>query len=274
LKRCNGYRKVVSVPASRDRIGSEGMTVDQLAQRAGTTTRNVRNYQTQGLLPPPRLVGRVGYYDEGHLGRLRLIAQLQDQGFSLAGIAELLRAWEQGRSLADLLGFEEALTAPWTNEEPEFMSLAELLEMFPQAADDPSLGIRAMQLGLIQPDEDGFRVPSPTLLRAGVELVAVGVPLAATQDALAALREDMDRIAARLVGMFERYVWKPYVEAGMPAERLPEVTDALRRMRPLAATTVQATLAQAMQRATAASTAASAIAAAAERPSSDVKEVS
>jgi hypothetical protein len=131
-----------------------------------------------------------------------------------------------------------------------------------------------MQLGLIQPDEDGFRVPSPTLLRAGVELVAVGVPLAATQDALAALREDMDRIAARLVGMFERYVWKPYVEAGMPAERLPEVTDALRRMRPLAATTVQATLAQAMQRATAASTAASAIAAAAERPSSDVKEVS
>jgi hypothetical protein len=60
----------------------------------------------------------------------------------------------------------------------------------------------------------------------------------------------------------------------MPAERLPEVTDALRRMRPLAATTVQATLAQAMQRATAASTAASAIAAAAERPSSDVKEVS
>src|ERR671933_2769737 len=174
-------------------VGREGMTVDELAQRAGTTTRNVRNYQTQGLLPPPTLVGRVGYYDEGHLGRLRLIAQLQDQGFSLAGIAGLLRAWEQGRSLADLLGFEKVLTAPWTDEEPEFMTLAELLEMFPQAAEDPSIGIRAIQLGLIEPHEDGFRVPSPTLLRAGVELVAVGVPLAATQDALAALREDMDR---------------------------------------------------------------------------------
>ena len=250
--------------------GSAGMTVDQLAQRAGTTTRNVRNYQTQGLLPPPTLVGRVGYYDEGHLGRLRLIAQLQEQGFSLAGIAELLRAWEQGRSLADLLGFEEALTAPWSDEEPEFMSLTELVQMFPQAAEDPSLGIRAMQLGLIEPHEDGFRVPSPTLLRAGAELAAVGVPLAATQDALAALRSDMARIAARLVGLFERYVWKPFVEAGMPAERLPEVTDALRRMRPLAATTVQATLAQAMERATAASTAASAVAAASERPPANV----
>jgi DNA-binding transcriptional MerR regulator len=251
------------------------MTVDELARRAGTTTRNIRNYQTQGLLPPPRLVGRVGYYDEGHLGRLRLIAQLQQQGFSLAGIAELLRAWEQGRSLADLLGFEEVLTAPWTDEEPERMTVDELARMFPQANDDPSLAIRAIDLGLIVPQEDGnFLVPSPSLLRAGAELAAVGVPLAVTQDELAALKHDMARIAARLVGMFERYVWKPYCEAGMPAERLPEVTDALRRMRPLAATSVLATLAQAMARATAASTAASAVATAAERPPAHVREVS
>ncbi len=235
------------------------MTVDQLAQRAGTTTRNVRNYQTLGILPPPTLVGRVGYYDEGHLGRLRLIAQLQEQGFSLAGIAELLRAWEQGRSLADLLGFEQALTAPWSDEEPEFMTAEELLELFPQAADDATVVIRAIELKLIVPEDDGFRIPSPSLLRAGVELMAVGVPLEATLDELAALRADMGRIAARFVGMFEQYVWKPFAEAGMPAERLPEVTEALRRVRPLAFTSVQATLAQAMERASAASTAAQAV---------------
>jgi DNA-binding transcriptional MerR regulator len=256
------------------RLVTGRMTVDELAQRAGTTTRNVRNYQTQGLLPPPALVGRVGYYDEGHLGRLRLIAQLQGQGFSLAGIAELLRAWEAGRSLGDLLGFEEALTAPWTDEEPELMSLSELLTLFPDAAEDPALGIRAIDLGLIVPHDDGFVVPSPSLLRTGNELAAVGVPLAATQDVLAGLRDDMSRIGARFVGMFERHVWKPYVDAGMPAERLPEVTDALRRMRPLAAIAVQATLAQAMERATAASTAASAIAAAAQPGLRAVREVS
>src|SRR5215510_1079631 len=119
------------------------MTVDELARRAGTTTRNVRNYTTQGLLPPPALVGRTGYYDDGHLGRLRLIAQLQEQGFSLAGIGNMLKAWEEGRSLADLLGFEDALMAPWTNEQPECMTLDELVELFPDAATDPSLGIRA-----------------------------------------------------------------------------------------------------------------------------------
>lgn len=251
------------------------MTVDELARRAETTTRNVRNYTTQGLLPGPTMVGRTGYYDDGHLGRLRLIAQLQSQGFSLAGIAELLKAWEQGRSLADLLGFEEVLTAPWTNEAPEFMAPLELLELFPEAVDDPALAIRAIELGLIVPQEDGFLVPSPSLLRTGAELAAVGVPLAATQDALAALRDDMNRVAARLVGMFERFIWKPYVEAGMPAERLPEITDALRRMRPLAAISVHAVLAQAMARATAASTAASAVVNAAERGSaSTVSEVS
>ena len=242
------------------------MTIDELARRAGTTTRNIRNHQTQGLLPPPVLVGRVGYYDEGHLGRLRLIAQMQAQGFSLAGIGELLRAWQQGRSLADVLGFEQALTAPWTDEEAEFMTPQELLELFPEAVDEPALGIRAMELGLIEPADDGFRVPSPSLLRAGAELAAVGVPLAATQDALAALRDDMARVAARFVGMFEQYVWKPFVDAGMPAERLPEVTDALRRTRPLAAVSVGAALAQAMEQASKSSAAAQTVGARADRP--------
>src|SRR5919204_2454588 len=107
-------------------VGHRGMTIDELARAAGTTSRNVRAYQTRGLLPPPRVSGRVGYYDEGHLARLRLIAQAQARGFSLAAIGELLRAWEEGRGISDLLGFEEALTAPWSDE-PEVRLDAEAL---------------------------------------------------------------------------------------------------------------------------------------------------
>lgn len=236
------------------------MTIDDLAQRAGATTRNIRSYQTQGLLPPPSVVGRIGYYDDAHLARLRLIGRLQGQGFSLAGIAELLRAWEERRSLAEVLGFEQALNAPWVDEEPERLSLEELLERFPEAAADPQLGLRALELGLIEPDDDGMRVPSPSLLAAGAELVAVGVPLAVTQDEVAALRADMARVAARFVALFERYVWEPFAAAGMPAEQLGDVTDALRRLRPLAAIAVRATLAQAMEEATTSSIAAQAAA--------------
>ncbi len=249
-----------------------GMTIDELARRAGVTTRSIRNHQTAGLLPPPTLVGRVGHYDEGHLARLRLIAQLQEQGFSLAGIGELLRAWESGRTLADVLGFEQAITAPWTDEEPEVMTAEELLALFPEAAADPALAVRGLELGLIVPEGDRFRVPSPSLLRAGAELVAVGVPMAATQDEFAALRDDMERIAARFVALFERYVWQPFVEAGMPPERLAGVTQALRRMRPLAASSVHALLATAMEQQTAASTAAQAKLAADVKPARPAQE--
>ena len=236
-------------------VSTPGMTIDELARQAGCTTRNIRNHQTAGLLPPPTLVGRVGHYDDGHLGRLRLIAQLQEQGYSLAGIASLLNAWEEGRSLADVLGFEQALTAPWSDEEPEVVTPAEMFRLFPGSATRPDLILRGVELGLLEPDGTNVRLPSPRLVRAGAELVAVGVPLAAALDEVAALRDDLERVAGRLVRMFEDHVWKPFADAGMPADQLPRVTDALRRMRPLAAATVEAVLAHAMEAATAASTA-------------------
>jgi len=235
--------------------GEAGIPIDELARRAGVTTRTIRNHQTLGLLPPPRLVGRVGYYDEGHLGRLRLIAQLQEQGYSLAGIAGLIEAWERGRSLADVLGFEQALTAPWTDEEPQVVSPAHLFELFPGSATRPDLILRAVELGLLEPCGAEVRIPSPRLVHAGAELVAVGIPLEAALDEVAALREDLDRVAGRLVHLFEDHIWEPFAAAGMPAEELPRVTDALNRIRPLAAATVQAVLARAMEHRVAASTA-------------------
>ncbi|MGD0380717.1 MAG: MerR family transcriptional regulator [Acidimicrobiales bacterium] len=83
---------------------SDRLTVDELARAAGTTTRQVRALQTQGLLAHPDLVGRTGYYDAPHLERLRAILRLQADGFSLAALGTLLAAWEAGMSLAQVLG--------------------------------------------------------------------------------------------------------------------------------------------------------------------------
>ena len=112
------------------------MTIDELARRAGTTTRNVRAHQTRGLLPPPRMVGRTGHYGSDHLVRLAYIDRLQQRGFSLAAIRDLLKGWDEGRSLTEVLGFEDALTAPWSDETPEHFSRAQLVELFPEIADD------------------------------------------------------------------------------------------------------------------------------------------
>jgi len=233
----------------------EPMTIDALARRSGVTTRNIRAYQTRGLLPPPRMEGRVGYYDDGHLSRLQYVASLQERGFSLAAIQCLLDAWEQGRGLTDVLGFEEALTAPWTDEKPERVTVARLLELFPEAVGDASLITRAVDLGLLVAAGDELEAPSPLLLRVGAELVAAGVPLAAALDEYERLDADATRIAGRFVALFEDHVWEPYVVAGMPPERLAEVTDALQRMRPTAGVAMEAALAHAMERAVADSTA-------------------
>lgn len=231
------------------------MTIEELAARAACTTRNIRNYQTLGILPHPTVMGRVGYYGPGHLARLRLVAQLQEHGFSLAGISQLLQAWEEGRTLADVLGFEEALTTPWIEEEPVLMRAEELLALFPESIQDPSLAARSLQIGLIAFEGDLVRVDSPRLLRIGVDLTRAGVPLAAVLDELVVLRSDLERVAKRFVAMFDRHVWAPFVAAGMPRAQLPSVTEALRRMRPLAASSVEVVLAQAMNRATAENTA-------------------
>jgi DNA-binding transcriptional MerR regulator len=222
------------------------MTIDEVARQSGTTTRNVRAYQERGLLPPPRVVGRVGYYSESHLARLKHIAELSDRGFSQAAIRELFRAWEHGYGLEEVLGFERALAAPWDSERAVRISVDDLQRRF--GVDGVAQG-RALKLGLVVADDDEgqwFRVPSPRLLEAGLELMATGVPLERVLDEAARMRADLDRIAARMVALFREFVWTPYEEAGRPPEDLPRITEALNRMRPVAAMAIGPVFAQAI----------------------------
>lgn len=228
------------------------LTIDELARQADTTTRNVRAHQSRGLLPPPKVVGRVGYYSEDHLTRLQLIARLQQRGFSLAGIRDVIRAWEQGSSLNELLGLEEALTEPWVDEPPGHVSEQELEELFPEAAADPGLVQRAIDLEQLVPEGDGYRVSSPRLFRQAIELTGVGVPLAAVLEEGAALQADMEAIAIRQVELFRRYVWEPAFRGEVDPGRVAQVTEALRRVRPLGAEAVQIHFTQAMERVSAA----------------------
>ncbi|MHB8670304.1 MAG: MerR family transcriptional regulator [Acidimicrobiales bacterium] len=93
---------------SRGAPSRQGWTIDELARLAGTSSRNVRAYQTAGLLPHPRLIGRTGWYDEDHLALLTTVLRLAERGYSLSSIAELLDAWSRGASLEDVLGLPRA----------------------------------------------------------------------------------------------------------------------------------------------------------------------
>jgi len=83
-----------------------GLRIEEAARVSGLSTRNVRAYQSLGLLSAPELDGRVGRYGPEHLARLRAVRRLHARGFSLAGIRALFDAHERGLSLGALLGTE------------------------------------------------------------------------------------------------------------------------------------------------------------------------
>ena len=69
---------------------TDGLSVIDLASLVGMTPRNVRAYQSRGLLFPPQIHGRKARYTAAHVARLTLIASLQREGFSLSAIKRLL----------------------------------------------------------------------------------------------------------------------------------------------------------------------------------------
>lgn len=219
--------------------------VDELARAAGTTVRNVRAYQDRGLLPPPRRHGRAGLYSDLHLSRLRLIGNLLQRGYSLANIKEMITAWEQGNDLSQLLGLEQAITSPWSTETPGHCSAQELALLFEGNMDAQNL-MKAIQLGLIQPEGDGFRVRQPRLLNAGAELVRLGIPLAQLLEILEALRGNVEHVAAELVRLAAR-LFDRYGEQVPPKEDVPQLANLIWRLRPLALVAVESEVQRAME---------------------------
>jgi DNA-binding transcriptional MerR regulator len=90
--------------------------LDDLARISGVSARNIRAYRERGLLDPPRRVGRSAYYDDYHLSQLKSIKQLFRRGFNSAHIAEFFASMRQGADLSDILGIQQAILGPRTDE--------------------------------------------------------------------------------------------------------------------------------------------------------------
>lgn len=208
--------------------------IDDLAREAGVPSTTIRLYQTKGLLPPPVLVGRTGWYSGAHLERLRLIARLRAQGFSLAGIAALLERRELGGDLDDLLGSDERLAGLLRRRRPTEVTPHELLERFPTQSMSPELMQRAGALGLLEVTATGtVRVPDARFLDAGSALAQMGVPLERILDEWQALSEMTDDVAARFSDLFESTLLAPDWRERLDAERIDELSELLGRLRQL-----------------------------------------
>lgn len=80
----------------------EELTLEEVADAAAMTPRNVRAYQQRGLLPPVTRVGRRLAYGQEHVARLRLVRGLHEHGLSLKVISDLIERGTADHELARL----------------------------------------------------------------------------------------------------------------------------------------------------------------------------
>lgn len=199
-------------------------SVDDLARLAGLPVRRVREYQSLGILPPPRREGRVGRYGLGHLRRLELIAQLRARGHSLAGIGDLLVSWRQGADLGDLLGLDPDELVH-VDEPGVAVTTDQLSRLLPRLVPDHLAALEAT--GVVEAcGEDRWCVPSPSLVQLTADALGSGLAPAAVLELLDTIRAAADTVADQVVHRLEH----------LPAGVAPETTVAfLRRARGLLA---------------------------------------
>lgn len=207
------------------------LTIDELARTTGMTVRNVRSYQTRGLLPGPVRRGRAGYYDDEHVRRLQLIQELQAEGLPLRLVERLLA--NDADTAGRIMGLRRTVLAGFETPAEQVVGIDELQERF--GGFDEETFQRAVALGAIVPQVDGtLRLPNPGLLETADAVVARGVPLIAALRVAQEVQAACADLAHTFVDMVRDEVWAPFDEAGRPEAQWPQVADTIQQIRPLA----------------------------------------
>ncbi|MBQ1108688.1 MerR family transcriptional regulator [Streptomyces anulatus] len=200
--------------------------MEELAKEAGITVRTLRFYRERGLIPPPRREGRIAWYDDHHLARLRTITGLLERGHTLNGIADLAATFESGRDVAEVLGLGEP-----TEETPVRLTPEQLADYFEGEVTPENLAT-ALDLGYLATDGDEIVHISRRLLEVSAELVREGVPLSTVLSSGRRVREHADALAEIFVRVLHAHT-----KETEPAQ-----------LRPLARAVVDAELSMALDR--------------------------
>ncbi|WP_051342665.1 MerR family transcriptional regulator [Pseudonocardia spinosispora] len=217
--------------------GVEWQTIDELARTSGVTVRNIRAYQARGLLPPPQVKARTGYYRPGHEARLELIKELQGEGVKLDTIKKLLDT--TGGSTEQVVHFIRTVRELFAPEDRQIVHAEELGERF--GKDDGSLLKRAQKMDLLRDvGDDQYEEISPQLMGVAQSMVGMGIPLTRSLDVVEQLRKHADGIAKIYVELFLGEVWRPFDDSGRPEDQWPKLYQTIEELREVS---VQAMLA-------------------------------
>lgn len=145
------------------------MTIQELADKAAVTTRTIRYYVEQGVLPPPDR-GRPAEYTDEHVYLLDLIRQLKEQFLPLEEIRDMMQRLTT-EQLQEIIA-----TAPHKKKETQNLTsaadyIAGVLQagstrrQMKEAAPAPPAFARAAATPIMQPAPAPFASPAPSQAR-------------------------------------------------------------------------------------------------------------
>lgn len=206
------------------------MRIDDLARKAGVPTRTVRYYTQQELLPPPNLRGRVGFYDETHFERLKLIKELQEKRYlPLAVIKQVLRRFEAGVDLETMLAPLDMVFAPrWDTTGRGELTRAELAE---RAEVEEGVVEAAEEMGMLFPVRRGrerrYTHDDVLMLEVARQWLDLGLP----RDLARLYHRSLEQIARSQVRVFNEDIVTAIADQQLPPEEMREaLVDSYKQM--------------------------------------------
>jgi DNA-binding transcriptional MerR regulator len=226
------------------RATADELTVDQLAARAGVSVRTVRFYAGKRLLPPPRLVGRTGYYGPAHLARLTLIRELQEAGYTLTAVEEFLASLPADAD-ADTVALFGALLTPWVGRERVELTWAQVGERLGKPLDGPTASLLE-RAGALQVIDANRVVLDQGQIEFARRLLDLDMPVEALIEAAEAIRRHATTLARELQQVFRERI------VAQQADPSPESREGLRALaaalRPLTLQAIIAAYTEALER--------------------------
>jgi DNA-binding transcriptional MerR regulator len=205
--------------------------VEQLAAACDVSVDTIRYYQSRGLLPAPIREGRVAWYEEEHVARIRDVRALRGKGLTLAAIKRVLDG-ELGRADADLAAAIHA--ARGDGEREELLPL----EDFAQRSGVPASLIQAVEregirLGRTVDGQERYTAADIEMVRGALRLLEFGLPVGELLTLARDANEAMSTLAERAVDLFDEHVRKPIRDtAGSDTEAAAQLVEAFDALLP------------------------------------------
>jgi len=216
--------------------------INELAEVSGVSVRNIRVYQDRGLLPPPELRGRTGWYSEEHLVRLNLIARLLDRGYTFATISELLIAAQHGMKVEHMLRAAPKPGRIRSFKRAATITISELRKSL--GATDRAISL-SQKLGLLAKDGAHYAVRSPEVLESAELLVKQGVDIESLLERWVRVESDLSDVASSFVSI----ITDRFFDENLPnlsEKSMSELAELIATVRPMAYQIVESTFSKAL----------------------------